>query len=311
MKNLLRPWRCATPATSLAVILIAATPAVASAAPLNSGRISQLANDVKLLPSQAPARPAALNDSVAAGAVLRTGADSRVELTFADGVLVRVSQHSNVRFASPRGLELGDGALLVHVPKAAGATAIDTDFGKVSTTGATVAVEILKPSTPGEAASQPLTRYRVSVLEGDVELRSTDDTNRVVKITAGEAAIGSSADWLSKVVKFGVAEWMQRHSLVAEFRPLPASVLAVTGTPGAGTTFAALFRSTTVAMTGMSGSGFGSINPSNLSDRGGNEVSPSEERMTICHNGQTLTLPRDAAERHLRNHRDDSAGACR
>lgn len=42
-----------------------------------------------------------------------------------------------------------------------------------------------------------------------------------------------------------------------------------------------------------------------------------EEKVTICHrppgnpsNGQTLTLPRSAAEAHLRNHSGDTLGAC-
>lgn len=32
--------------------------------------------------------------------------------------------------------------------------------------------------------------------------------------------------------------------------------------------------------------------------------------MTICHNGQTLDLPPQAAAAHLRNHPDDTLGPC-
>lgn len=298
-------------ATALALFVSAAASAISSAAPANPARITQLANEVKLLPHHAPARTAAVNDTVSAGAVLRTGADSRVELTFPDGTLARVGQNSNLRLASPNALELGDGAILVHVPKGSGTTAIQSEFGNVSTSGATVALEILKSSSGKDSSAESMTRYRVSVLEGEVELRSTDDTNQVLKISAGQAAIGSSTDWPSKVVRFDIAEWTQRNSLISAFRPLPGNVLALIGTPASGRSFAALFRKAGADASGMSAVGLGTINPGNLSDRGGNEVSPSEERMTICHNGQTLTLPRDAAERHLRNHGDDSAGACR
>jgi hypothetical protein len=58
------------------------------------------------------------------------------------------------------------------------------------------------------------------------------------------------------------------------------------------------------------------------SDNGKRNATPAadqyEEKVTICHrppgnpsNGQTLTLPRSAAEAHLRNHPQDSVGGCK
>lgn len=59
------------------------------------------------------------------------------------------------------------------------------------------------------------------------------------------------------------------------------------------------------------GSGpIGTINPANSSG-GNNEQSGNQERTTICHNGNTLTLPRSSAEAHLSNHRNDYLGPCR
>lgn len=59
------------------------------------------------------------------------------------------------------------------------------------------------------------------------------------------------------------------------------------------------------------GSGpIGTINPANSSGAN-NEQSGNQERITICHNGNTLTLPRPAAEAHLSNHRNDYLGPCR
>src|SRR4029077_12794741 len=53
-------------------------------------RVTQVINDVKLLPNQAAPRPAAVNDEVKHGTAVRTGADSRTELTFADLTITRL-----------------------------------------------------------------------------------------------------------------------------------------------------------------------------------------------------------------------------
>ena len=199
----------------------------------------------------------------------------------------------------------------MHAPKNSEKTTVEIDAASISTTGATIAVETLSADKQSHGSEEPITHYRVSVLEGEVQLRSTKNAADPVTLSAGRATIVNLTDASVKTVKFDVGEWMQRNPLLSEFRPLPSTVLALIGTPATGSTFAALFRRGGLDAAGLSGLGVGTINPSNLSDGGGNEVSPSEERTTICHSGQTLTLPRDAAERHLRNHRDDSAGACR
>lgn len=54
----------------------------------------------------------------------------------------------------------------------------------------------------------------------------------------------------------------------------------------------------------------GTINPANMSAQA-SAVSPEkQDRQTICHNGNTLVLPRPAAEAHLRQHAGDYPGAC-
>ncbi len=58
--------------------------AVAAAAELRAARVTQVINDVKLLPGQAAARAAAVHDSVDAGTAVRTRTDSRSELIFLD-----------------------------------------------------------------------------------------------------------------------------------------------------------------------------------------------------------------------------------
>ena len=313
MKILRRRYARTLLALSFAVILTTTAHGSAAGVPLGGARITQLANDVKLLPKQTSARPASIDQSIAEGSVLRTGADSRTELTFGDGALVRLAPESVLRLEGTRTLDLGRGALLLHVPKNSSATAIKTDLVKVSTTGATVVVETLNVSAnpPPESSSDlnAAARYRVSVLEGQAQLCCADRPTDCVTVNAKQAVLGSSDRCLGSLVKFDASEWMRGHQLITGFRPLPAQIAALVGAAPAGTTLASLFRHAGFAPGAIGSPSIGTINPSNLSDRG-NEVSPNEERITICHNGQTLTLPRQAAERHLRNHSQDAAGAC-
>jgi hypothetical protein len=54
------------------------------AAQLEEARVTQVVKDVKLLPTGAAARPAAISDEVRDGTAVRTGVDSRSELKFTD-----------------------------------------------------------------------------------------------------------------------------------------------------------------------------------------------------------------------------------
>ncbi len=58
--------------------------ATAQAAPLKEARVTQVINDVKILPGQAEAKPAVVNDEVREGTAVRTGTESRTDLTFGD-----------------------------------------------------------------------------------------------------------------------------------------------------------------------------------------------------------------------------------
>src|SRR4051812_41703457 len=49
---------------------------------LKEARVTQIVRDVKILPEQASPRPATVNDSVRDGTAVRTGVQSRSELTF-------------------------------------------------------------------------------------------------------------------------------------------------------------------------------------------------------------------------------------
>src|SRR5258707_16317 len=84
-------------------------------------RVTQVIKDVHLLGSKSAPRPATVNDSVGEGTAVRTGGDSRAELTFTDQTITRLG--SNTVFSYGQGakdFDLASGAVLMVVPKEAG-----------------------------------------------------------------------------------------------------------------------------------------------------------------------------------------------
>ena len=70
----------------------------AFAAQEKEARVTQVIKDVHLLPSGASPRPASVNDYVSSGTAVRTGVDSRTELTFTDQTLTRLGANSIFSF---------------------------------------------------------------------------------------------------------------------------------------------------------------------------------------------------------------------
>ena len=111
----LRIHCCVISATSFA---FAAMSPMAGAAELRAARVTKIINDVKLLPGQAAARAAAVNDELGSGTAVHTGVDSRTELTFADLTITRLGANTIFSFSEgARTIELGGGAVLVQVPR--------------------------------------------------------------------------------------------------------------------------------------------------------------------------------------------------
>src|SRR5437762_978556 len=110
--------RIGTGAIFLWVLAFVSLSAEANAAELRAAHVTQIINDVKLLPGQAAARAAVVNDRVAAGTAVRTGVDSRTELTFADLTITRLGANTVFSFnGEARQIDLGSGAVLVQVPR--------------------------------------------------------------------------------------------------------------------------------------------------------------------------------------------------
>ena len=92
-----------------------------SADELKEAKVTQVVQDVKLLPSNASARPAAVNDNVRQGTAVETGVQSRSEVTFKDKTITRLGERTIFSVGEgARTIDLGSGQFLLYVPKKAG-----------------------------------------------------------------------------------------------------------------------------------------------------------------------------------------------
>ncbi|MGZ5001732.1 MAG: FecR domain-containing protein, partial [Chthoniobacterales bacterium] len=111
-------------------------------ADLKEARVTAVIKDVKLLPGRAEPKPAAVNDTVTQDTAVRTGVDSRSELTFADLTIARLGANTIFSFdKGTRTVELGSGAILLRVPKDSGGAKINTAAVTAAITGTTMMAE--------------------------------------------------------------------------------------------------------------------------------------------------------------------------
>ncbi len=106
---------------SLAFALASGLPNEVSAAELKEGQVTQVIQDVRILPSNASPRPAAVNDNVRQGTAVQTGVQSRSELTFKDKTITRLGEKTIFSVGEgARTMDLGSGQFLLYVPKKSG-----------------------------------------------------------------------------------------------------------------------------------------------------------------------------------------------
>jgi hypothetical protein len=105
---------------TLAFALASGLPNV-SADELKEAKVTQVIQDVRVLPSNASSRPAAVNDNVRQGTAVQTGVQSRSELTFKDQTITRLGEKTIFSVGEgPRNIDLGSGQFLLYAPKKAG-----------------------------------------------------------------------------------------------------------------------------------------------------------------------------------------------
>lgn len=154
-------------ATGLALFFVVT---VMFAAERKHARVTEVIREVHLLAGQAAARPAAVNDAVNEGTAVRTGGESRAELTFADQTITRLGANTVFSFgAAARTYDLGSGAILMTAPKESGTVKVSAGVATSAISGFT-----------GIWESHNKSWNKVLVLEGsgDVWLKSKPNDPR-------------------------------------------------------------------------------------------------------------------------------------
>ena len=165
-------------------VILASAVSVA-AAQLKEAQVTQVVKDVKLLPTGAAARPAAVSDEVREGIAVRTGVDSRSELKFTDQTLARLGANTLFSFnEGTRNLNLQDGAMLLRVPKGAGGAKINSSAVTAAITGTTVMVE-----THAVTKKNKNSYYKFIVLEGTARLYLPGHLGESTLVKAGQMII--------------------------------------------------------------------------------------------------------------------------
>jgi FecR protein len=191
----------------LAVFFLAAGQ-LSNGAPLRSARVSAVIHDVRLLPSNAAPRPAAVNENVGLGTAVRTGTESRAELTFTDLTVTRLGENTIFSFnEAARELNVTKGAILVEVPPKASAAKITTAGVTAGVMGATALF-----------ATGPPTKFMM--LEGIGTFYPTGHPERAVAVHAGEMVMMTADGHITQPTKFNVQLVLQTSHLIVDFPAL-------------------------------------------------------------------------------------------
>lgn len=136
-----------TAAGSIVVVLVVLLACFVLGADNREARVTQIVHDVRVLPSHATARPASINEPVRQGTGVRTGGDSRAELTFNDLSLTRLGANTVFSFdQGARDLNLTSGAVLICMPPEAGTVRISTPAVTAAVSGGIAMAETHKNS---------------------------------------------------------------------------------------------------------------------------------------------------------------------
>src|SRR5438093_8486764 len=184
------------------------------AAQLKEARVTEVVQDVKLLPTGAAPRPAAVSDDVRDGTAVRTGMESRSELKFPDQTLARLGANTIFSFnEGTRDLNLQDGAMLLRVPKGAGGAKISSSAVTAAITGTTVMVE-----THALTKKNKNSYYKFIVLEGTARLYLPGRLGESTLVKAGQMIMmRADSKMIPEPVDVDISKITQSSLLVTGF----------------------------------------------------------------------------------------------
>jgi len=175
--------------------------------PLQTARVSQVIREVNLLRSNAAASPAALNDEVKLGTAVRTGAQSRAELTFTDLTVTRLGENTIFSLnEGTRQVHVEHGSILLEVPPGAPSAKIISSVATAAVSGGTAMF-----------GSGPPAKFMV--LEGVGTFYPAGHPEEAVTVHGGEM-VTLSANGHLVVAKFDVKAVLETSHLIIDFPDL-------------------------------------------------------------------------------------------
>jgi hypothetical protein len=178
------------------------------AATFQEARVSEVIQDVRLLASKAAARQAVVNDKIGEGTAVRTGAQSRAELTFADLTITRLGENTVFSFnQAAREIHLDHGSVLLEVPPKGAAA-------RVTSAAVTAAVQ------GGTAifGTGPPTKFMV--LEGIGTFYPIGHPEEAVTLHGGEMVMLTADGHVTKPEQFNVKTVLETSALIVDFPEL-------------------------------------------------------------------------------------------
>jgi hypothetical protein len=181
--------------------------------PLNQARVTAIIHKVDLLPTGAAQHPAALKDSVPEGTAVRTGGDSRAELTFDNQIVARLNANAFFNFKGRSDCDLIQGAVLIQAPNGVNAVRIHAAGVALAISGATAVLE----HQPGV--------FKLLVLEGTGRLYRPGHLGDSVLVQPGQMVFGNPNAALSDPVDFDVDRFVKTCRLIRDLPPLQSEKL--------------------------------------------------------------------------------------
>src|SRR5262249_4452614 len=177
-------------------------------------QVTQVVQDVKLLPSNAAPRPAVVNDNVRQGIAVQTGVQSRSELTFKDKTITRLGEKTIFSVGEgTRTINLSSGQFLLYVPKNSGGAKIKMGAVTAAITGTTVLGNV-----------NPNGTTTFTVLEGSACIR-LDKVGQALMVHAGQQlTFDPIANSLEDPVDVDLNQVLT-DPLIRDFRRLPSAPL--------------------------------------------------------------------------------------
>src|SRR5213596_19154 len=195
----------------VAVALANWLPNQATAADLQEAKVTQVVQDVKVVPAGAAARTVTVNETVQRGNAVQTATQSRSELTFRDQTITRLGEKTIYTVGGGRTVELGSGQFLLYVPKKAGGAKVKMGPVTAAITGTTVVGNV-----------NPSGVIEFTVLEGTARVR-LDRVGQCMLVVAGQkVTYDPIAMRLEDPVEVDIQQQLQ-SPLVTGFRQLPSA----------------------------------------------------------------------------------------